>query len=85
MCPGQGCQLHGWYKINGTWYWFNTDEIPPGDIPNGGMVSSFPWGGQWPGYLDDWEVCDDSKSYYYYDECKGDKSELNCTASGDCG
>ena len=66
MCPGEGCQLHGWYYIywNGAyrWFWFNTNELPPGDIPNGALLTNFPknYGNK---YYSDWEVCDNSAYY----------------------
>ena len=87
MCNGGiGCQLHGWYKIDGTNYWFNTNEIAPGYMPDGGMLYSFPGGDIFPaGYGVDREVCDDSAAYYSGDGCSDNNSHiLKCNSEGAC-
>ena len=37
-CPSQGCQIKGFKKIGGNWYYFNTNEVENNEVPNGGMV-----------------------------------------------
>ena len=48
----EGCQLHGWYWINGNLYFLNTDEYSINKTPNGGAVEN------------DWVTACKDSSYY---------------------